>query len=130
MKAPWGDDLERISEWSFGPVGQPEFDRVNSEPPVAGLFSNVAEWTSSWAAFYPSRRLPGEDAPKWVVDERIVRGGPPSVVERGFDPREEVIGPQRRFPMLRRSSKPGVGFRCARSAKPRRRPEDFGKSAD
>src|SRR5262249_55187904 len=51
---PWGDsgaflyDSERNPHWPFGAVGRPDdFDRTPTEPPVLGLFSNVAEWTWS-----------------------------------------------------------------------------------
>ena len=42
-QVPWGDDLKRITDWPCGPIGQPDFDRLETVPPVVGLYSNVAE---------------------------------------------------------------------------------------
>jgi hypothetical protein len=51
---PWGPKgPQEIVDWPLGPVRHPAFDQTDTEPPVFGLFSNVAEWTTSWFAPYP-----------------------------------------------------------------------------
>src|SRR5262249_128126 len=46
---PWGDDPRPMfgQEWSLGPVRAAGFDRT-PDPPIFGLYSNVAEFTLSW----------------------------------------------------------------------------------
>jgi formylglycine-generating enzyme required for sulfatase activity len=117
---PWGDD-ERPwhsdvgPSWRFGPVGQvDDYDQTRTAPPVFGLFSNVAEWTGSMLRPYPgSIPLPG------FTEFRVVRGGTPRVVE-GKPPRDgEIFSPRFRQSQLRDARAPGIGFRCARSLRPR-----------
>lgn len=123
-KFPWGDDDPK--EWAFGPIGNPEFDRLETTPPTVGLYSNVGEWTSSWASFYPTAKIPHLwSGPAADRNNRIVRGGPPSVLEGDSAPPPRFEGPRHRDFRVRVLSKSGVGFRCARSSRPRLRPEDF-----
>ncbi|MFO0842673.1 MAG: bifunctional serine/threonine-protein kinase/formylglycine-generating enzyme family protein [Gemmataceae bacterium] len=130
FRFPWGDSVEplRGKGWSFGPVGQPAFDRVQptpDQPAVFGLYSNVAEWTSSWPGFIPAG---GPGVPLWTL--RVVRGGPDSVVRGKAQLEREVEGPRRGLNLtgfgVRDEPRPGLGFRCARSAEPRREAKDFG----
>jgi serine/threonine-protein kinase len=127
---PWGDDFSIVRDWPFGPVGAPAYDRTRTEPPVYGLFSNVAEWTTSWQTLYPG------NSPQMVQEfyspqlreafqgERIIRGGPWPVIRGNPDLSKEE---DRRHPWDARwrvslpsnDAKRGVGFRCARSARPR-----------
>lgn len=120
-KFPWGDDKSVIKEWSFGPVRKVAYDRLPTDPPVFGLYSGVAEWTSSWQNPYPD---PG--APPMPFDlkvehaaSRVVRGGPDSVVNGRPDPAEWTNGPCWRGAYSCLVGQPGLGFRCARSATPR-----------
>lgn len=122
---PWGDDSQRIVEWKFGRVGDPEFDRLDTVPPVIGLFSNVAEWTSSWATLYPSEEFGRPKSMPVDANLRMVRGGPFSVIEGMPDPAEFLNIPRDRVGIDHRAAKPGIGLRCARSVKPRLRKEDF-----
>jgi len=124
---PWGDDVGRITQWEFGPAGEPAFDCVDTDRPVYGLFSNVAEWTSSWFSPYPPRldRLPR--FPGRRPGEYAVRGGPFSVMQREGSEGDWTLGPRIRIGAGDRRYFPGVGFRCARSAKPHLQPEDFEK---
>ncbi|MBI3862116.1 MAG: protein kinase [Planctomycetia bacterium] len=119
---PWGDDESLIGNWEFGAVGEPQFDHTDTSPPVFGLFSNVAEWTDS-------RRQPAttglgsftlpEALKRMTTEGRVVRGGPFSVANRSFDSREMHFGPRWGHNMPQDKPCRGVGFRCARSAKPR-----------
>jgi formylglycine-generating enzyme required for sulfatase activity len=124
---PWGDE-DKIKEWPLGKVGEPAWDRTPTNPPVFGLFSNVAEWTSSWNWPYPTADTRAHDfyaAPEqsWMRDARIVRGGPWPVVEARERPVKRDASPTW-TPRFRHGVTftlrcPGLGFRCARSAKPR-----------
>jgi iron(II)-dependent oxidoreductase len=127
---PWGNFPPPQQGWSYGPVGGAPFDRLTTNPAVVGLFSNVAEWTASWNYPYPSsapnvfavRQSPEMKA---IFDhERIVRGGPYWIVEgkpAPQDPQERWLASRTEFRTgyPREASHPGLGFRCARSARPR-----------
>jgi formylglycine-generating enzyme required for sulfatase activity len=103
--------------WPFGPVGTPDYDRTDTDPPVFGLYSNVAEWTSSWWISTPRVYVSGE---KDMSKLRVVRGGPASVVRGKPDPSEFDVGIRAQLPFHRSSVwLPGVGFRGARSFAPR-----------
>jgi hypothetical protein len=121
-KFPWGDAADLIREWKIGPVGTPAHDRLelDGQPPVLGLFSNAAEWTSSWYAIYPNVH--------GIVDYnaklRVTRGGPTTPDE---DPAPWQVGPSHRHSVPAPDWRPHLGFRCARSARPRLSPDDFGK---
>jgi serine/threonine-protein kinase len=93
--------------------------------------SRVAEWTSSWAAPYPGAKLPGlDDSRMWTGVDRIVRGGSASVIDGNPDPGEAPVDPRERVGLSRRTPKPGLGFRCARSVAPRLRREHFGRAIE
>jgi formylglycine-generating enzyme required for sulfatase activity len=119
---PWGDDFDRIKSWTYGPVGIPAYDRALANREVCGLYSNVAEWTSSWHAPYPGT----EWSPYFAAhfrEQRVVRGGPFSVVRGDADPRgrdaNELWDARTRQGIDRDKAHAGLGFRCARSFKPR-----------
>jgi formylglycine-generating enzyme required for sulfatase activity len=122
---PWGDGPGRITKWQFGPAGEPTFDRVDADRPVFGLFSNAAEWTGSWASPYPPRLDYQPKFPGRRPGEYVVRGGSMSVIQRQSDGRDWTLGPRMRIALGDRDYYPGLGFRCARSAKPHLNPEDF-----
>ncbi len=125
-KFPWGDDDKRLVDWPIGPVRQPDWDRTPTDPPVFGLYSNVAEWTVSMQGPYPGVVLPppptGPIAEQFLAgarESRVVRGGPFSVVV-GYPNREEWgFGARFRQGVSASDRHPGLGFRCARSARPR-----------
>lgn len=123
-KFPWGTHDQAPEQWAFGPVGVDHGDRVDLDPahPIFGLYSNVAEWTQTRLALYPN--TPGAE-PKESKSCRVVRGGTGSVWKRKPDREEWSAGPCYRSGVHESLQQPGVGFRCARSAKPRLRPEDF-----
>jgi hypothetical protein len=96
-------------------VGGPDDpDRTPTDPPVFGLLSNVAEWTASSLRPYPgSIALPG------FSEFRVVRGGTPTVLT-GRPPKPgELVSPRFRQTQLRSQPAPGLGFRTARSVRPR-----------
>lgn len=119
---PWGDDTSPIVEWSFGPAGESDFDRTGTTPPVFGLYSNVAEWIDSRTQPGTGVRPPmisPEMFKVMSVNSRVVRGGPYSVANRDPKSRELRVGPRWSNVVSQDSRLPGLGFRCARSAKPR-----------
>jgi formylglycine-generating enzyme required for sulfatase activity len=125
---PWGDEID-VQDWRREKVGKPSFDHTLDKPPVFGLFSNVAEWTASWnvpyptadpdtlKAFYSDKRL-GQ-----FLEGRIVRGGPIAVVRGSTDvkakPGAPPLDPRHRHGISHDEGHPGLGFRCARSERPR-----------
>jgi formylglycine-generating enzyme required for sulfatase activity len=122
---PWGDDRDRIKTWRFDAVGEPAFDRARDHPGIAGLFSNVAEWTSSLHVPYPGttpelqEKYFGNLQVNYLT-KRVVRGGPDPVARRDFPLDNPPLGPQweprYRYSFSPDSTHPGLGFRCARSA--------------
>ena len=126
-KFPWGDNGERLEPWDFGPAGTPNWDRTSIDLPVFGLFSNVAEWTSSWVTYYPKLKKAGLRSSLGDLDRRMVRGagGGSSVVAGKPITLEIKRGPRSRLALLKHTWSPGLGFRCARSAKPRLQIGDF-----
>ena len=115
-KFPWGNDPREIrSEMSA--VGQPDFDRTQTVPPVSGLFSNGAEFTESWGAAYPKFAIAAKSimpAPGVLI---AIRGGP---IGGGTElpPRLNVneVGARMRLSLARTSCvHDRLGFRCAKS---------------
>jgi formylglycine-generating enzyme required for sulfatase activity len=119
---PWGDDIGKIASWKFGPVGSTEYDRALAATAVSGLYSNVTEWTSSWHRPYPSVQWPPELIAKFSGD-RIVRGGSYEVMKGTTAGPNANLAPffdaRMRVGMDCLSRLPGLGFRCARSQRPR-----------
>lgn len=116
---PWGDDAALVSNWSFGPAGTPVEDRLPTDPPVFGLFSNVAEWTESQFINYPEMPPLPVDLRKLADVSRVVRGGSSSVEERRVPDGTASLNPRARGMVEIGMRRPGLGFRCARSARPR-----------
>jgi formylglycine-generating enzyme required for sulfatase activity len=121
---PWGNDFERITSWPFGPVGIPPYDRALANPAVVGLYSNVAEWTSSWHRPYPGQVA--EEPPELKIESlknRVVRGGPYCVISGDAQPqerdRQQNWDARDRTGIPRDQALAGLGFRCARSFEPR-----------
>jgi serine/threonine protein kinase/formylglycine-generating enzyme required for sulfatase activity len=126
-KFPWGDDPALEEEWIFGVAGEPTEDRLPTDPPVFGLFSNVAEWTCSWPTLYPAHRALGFPPPPLTSEKREVRGAPYSAATGEITAAQgRDADPRTRFDLPRDSRVRTIGFRCARSARPRLAPEDFG----
>jgi formylglycine-generating enzyme required for sulfatase activity len=121
---PWGNGPPETTSWEIGPVGGAAHDRVESvQPPVLGLFSNAAEWTLSWGAAYPKdgKGFPGNS--EQMV--RVVRGRPNPASGTEFDWNSPKTDPRSRFGMLFGVQNSVIGFRCARSVKPRLDAGDF-----
>jgi serine/threonine protein kinase len=125
QKFPWGDDPGLMKEWILTPAGTPDFDRVDAGKAVWGLYSNAAEWTCSWASAYPPQLdyepglLPRAEG-AWIV-----RGAPFSVFSGNPDSEKLAGGPRQRIAIHEKAIYPLIGFRCARSLRPRMEATDL-----
>jgi formylglycine-generating enzyme required for sulfatase activity len=85
------------------------------------LYSNVSEWTCSWASVYPPLLDYEGILPQPIPREEgtyIVRGGPFSVIQKDPDPKQYNTGPRHRIAQHKKALQPGLGFRCVRSLRP------------
>ncbi len=118
-KYPWGDDEARIDPWRLGEVRVAAYDATPGQTPVFGLYSNVTEWTDS-LLMSPVPGLPMPASMKAMFAQgRVVRGGPPEVMKGDTAKARPTFGPRWRQAMLTLTRERGIGFRCARSEKPR-----------
>jgi formylglycine-generating enzyme required for sulfatase activity len=128
---PWGDE-PMFPPWPLGRVREPGHDRTRypEKAPVYGLYSNVAEWTSSRPYPYPVEGMHEQlkQNPFRALEEqarvsRVVRGGPFSVMAGKPTPDSPRApgewDPRYRAGYYAGQQHPGLGFRCARSARPR-----------
>ena len=122
---PWGDDVSKVTRSIFArqSTREPGFDQTPTDPPVFGLYSNVTEWTDSKPLPYQSRaRSLSDHFLRTVETAYVMRGGPFSEKETedaGALAPELLAGPRRRVGELSSRKQPFVGFRCARSVRPR-----------
>ena len=96
-------------EW-FDVAGGSQRDAIPLSPPIRGILSGYAEWTSSWpnqTTIWPSMKL---DVP---ADYRVIRGGGPEAA-----PGEVLRGPRQRAVAKYFRFHPTVTFRLARTASP------------
>jgi formylglycine-generating enzyme required for sulfatase activity len=114
---PWGNSEPQTAiEADNCLVTRPDFDVLGAEPPVFGLCSNVAEWTSSWAVPYPPHApTTGFENMK---QSRIVRGGVLSMLAGTTVPHSQWADPRQRICVPCSRREPRLGFRCVRSAQP------------
>ncbi|MCA9245670.1 MAG: protein kinase [Planctomycetales bacterium] len=115
---PWGnEDPPPEVHGTFGPVGTPEFDRLSTDRRVVGLMSNVAEWTVT-----PGRGVHEDEETADLGSEfasfKRVHGGDMAVVEGDASVTEERRN-YKKVAVGRFDWKPGLGFRCVRSVRPR-----------
>jgi len=121
-KFPWNGEPLKINDWPVGAIGNQPFDRTETNPPVIGLYSGVVELTDS----RPIRRnlsngyvLPNQ-LEEVSRNARVICGGPFSVASGKPNPSEFDVGPKFASTVDSDSRElPFLGFRCARSAKPR-----------
>jgi serine/threonine-protein kinase len=125
-KFPGGDSDGALDDWPIGAVGIVEFDHSKLSPDVVGLFSNVAEWTVSLGIPYPRPTIVYTIEPQFR-DQRIVRGAPWQRVFEQETPVDWRAGARMRWSLSSGATSQRLGFRCARSMKPRLKPEDFGR---
>lgn len=117
---PWGDDASVITEWVFGPPRIASYDVRPGAVPIYGLYSNVAEWTSSGPALYPGTPPESGHLRELKRQFRIIRSGDDKIAAGEPDPATWAEYSRRnRSSIEHRLSLPGLGFRCVRSEKPR-----------
>lgn len=122
QRFPWGNQPLAEDAWQYRPAGEPAVDHTETEPPVYGLFSNVSEFVDSAFAPYPTsafRNVPLE----LLGSGRSVgiRGGSPNAAQQADRDRD---GARFRTADTRKVVSYDIGFRCARSEKPRWTAED------
>lgn len=127
---PGGEAIDLSSGWKFGTVDRDELSATTDpriSPPVVGLSGNVLEWTSSIPqAYLPDGSLDVPDdilASQWRL-QRLVRGGPPEVVQGELSPGDSIEPVASRAPWVSRShpmmkAAAGLGFRGVRDVEPR-----------
>jgi formylglycine-generating enzyme required for sulfatase activity len=122
-KYPWGDGLPvpKIEEWAWDieAVTIPEYDRNQHNPPVEGLYSRVAEWTGTIPQKKLHLRHPETGMKRELAEMRFVIGGGPSVLAGHPNPAEFTLGPRGFLVHPTEQTDRGLGFRCARSERPR-----------
>jgi serine/threonine-protein kinase len=101
------DRSDAVTE--FGPVGTPAEDRTDTDPPIFGLYSNVAEWTVT--PVVGAMAKPGFDGRLIFGGDQFVVGGNPTVARE----HREAAAP---FAVHQAATGIGLGFRCVRSVKP------------
>lgn len=121
---PWGN-VASTAKWTIDRAGEPAFDTLPTTPPVVGLYSNVAELTSTWGVPYPANRLLTGLESAQRPYHRIVRGAPPHICTGDMEGSSRPWSPRHRIHFERISVPKNVGIRMARSARPRLSPKDF-----
>jgi eukaryotic-like serine/threonine-protein kinase len=98
---------------SIGPVGSTRWDKTMTDPPILGLVTNVAEWTTStWNGSAVMSVAPIARG----TDRFIVRGGSPRLIRGEKDLQASDYGRSFRVDIGRNFRLSGLGFRCVRSA--------------
>jgi serine/threonine-protein kinase len=116
---PWGFEPPEDcrTPWVFGPVGGYARDRLRSHSDLEGLYSNAAEWTSTWNA--ADVGLPPGAFPPEVGRQYVVCGAPPDVLDGEIADPDCARGTAERTAADRFRPYNGVGLRGARSDRPR-----------
>jgi eukaryotic-like serine/threonine-protein kinase len=127
---PWGQEANGIDpdDWPITPSTDNSRDKTRTNPAVVGLYSGVAEWTSSWYQPYPG---PAGEKTKHLVeprDYRVVRGAPPHILDAASPVRP--LTPRDRTSRPRYTHDAKIGFRCARSEHARVTAADFEEIVD
>jgi serine/threonine-protein kinase len=125
---PWGN-ARKSTSWSFGAT--PTDDVTEDEPKIYGLYTNVAEWTMSYWHLYPNVDREVDDTMNnasfraHFAGKRVVRGAPPPIVQGQtligpeLSALSNLLDPRQGTAVSPFSRLNGVGFRCARSKRPR-----------
>ena len=131
---PWGDDPSSFvgRPWLIGPLGHAAHDATPTRPPVRGLYSNVGEFSTTYTstfALLPESllppRQPGRDRGLGLVPgvdasrTRLVLGILPAAADGLGATISGPPGPMEFLRLPRDGTRPGVGVRFARPARPR-----------
>jgi formylglycine-generating enzyme required for sulfatase activity len=105
QKYPWGNSPPPADNWQPRPVDAATHDRLETAPPITGLYSSLLEWTAT-----RTRLGVGSDTRPGL--RFIVRGGPSHLISTVF--------PLAQWSSVNQyASRRALGVRCARSPRPR-----------
>ena len=122
-----GSPVDETSN-TYGPVGEPSYDRLSDRTPRLRALLELAEWTMTHmsARYVPnSGTMSAQFTHLEHAGMRIVRGGDDSVIEGDPGVSEQTGRPRERHAKQRSFVGPGIGFRCVRGSKPHLTPDDF-----
>ncbi|MEZ6068171.1 MAG: serine/threonine-protein kinase [Planctomycetaceae bacterium] len=128
---PWGEvgDVPAAGEEpGFHPVGIPDWDRTRHTPPVYGLCTGLAEWIDAMQQIVHPTDDDRTTAVKQIdppVDHFGIKGLASDDAPGDSDTRNGPFDPLQTSFRQRTLHSPDVGFRMARSARPRLKAEDF-----
>ena len=115
---PWGSQWREIPS-NLSPVGTCEIDQTQTDPPVFGLLSNGAEFTSTrFRPSYGKEHMP-EHAVLLSISPQVPSLVDGVTIRGGIDPNVNKASALHRVGHDRIWHGTDLGFRCARSAVPR-----------
>jgi serine/threonine protein kinase len=121
-KYPWGNESIEAMMRRSAPAREHHngtFDVLAFDPPVCGLCSDVAEWTISKAPSQLPSDLPMAFDRRLAEDYRLIKGGSREVIDNPGLMSTLHRDPRDNLGVSRFEVRPGIGFRCVRSATPR-----------
>lgn len=129
---PWGNtpfDQMKFPP-ALGPIGDVSFDKVHTKGGVVnGLCSNVDEWVDSYHLTWPELWSAHGQPQKGDMSLRHLRGNLPLLRAPENAPLNSPLEEQNYYPLRQRrwryDMSETLGFRCARSIRPRLLPSDF-----
>jgi hypothetical protein len=113
-RLPTEREFEAAVRYCGAVQGPPGSDTTLTDPPIRQLLSGVAEWTITPASEFDL--VGGSGA--FRLRSQVVRAASLDVLEAGPKGDDLPRDPKLRAEVQRYSYKPGLGFRCVRSAKP------------
>ena len=119
---PWNDTalVHESKGNKFGDVARMSADQLITDPPIFGIRSNLAEWTSSGVFARVNQDMPrGLNEIRQPTQYRIVKGGNFAVINGNPRVTQESRNYSVRIVLSRFTNLPGLGFRCVRTVKPR-----------
>lgn len=124
----WTQDVHgQPVPWPLGSVRSDPLDRTDLDPrqPIFGLCSNAVEWTTSGKFNRFNRDRLKLEQPSLISETKVTRGGRDLTIDGKPTVDPDAGNSRLRGVRLRHEGKPGIGYRCYRSAEPRLEIKDF-----